>query len=268
MNLTISNIKYEDLASSNATLVKYTIPKEGQTFDYLPQSMLDARTYPLSQRNGGGAYLVPVEKEKLYLNFVPKKVHVSDQEIKDYIGNEFTFFVPAEIIPPDLFTLPEGQFFRCVADDSLPEPKENYSYFIIDEGKKRLIPNYKTLEVMLFERNQTLLSVRIVPEIQCNDIPLGEPMPEKSNAWNEDMKDQTNFEAMKGLQASVKSGQALAEGAKKEAGAQIAAVKAQAEASKAEAEAAKAEAEAAKAASEQAIAEAQLAILQAQQKNS
>jgi hypothetical protein len=149
--------------------------------------------------------------------------------------------------------------FRCVSEGSTPQPKEDYSYFIIEDGKKRLIPNYLTLEVLLFERNSSLLSVRVIQEGECSDIIEGDPFPDKSKSWTDDMEDQTNFEALKGLESNVKTGAAIAEGAKKEAGAQIAAVKAQAEASKAEAEAAKAEAEAAKAASEAAIAEANAA---------
>lgn len=260
MTISLSNIIYSDLASSNATLVKYVIPVAGQTFEYKPQSQIDAESYPLSERNGSQAYIVPVEKEKLYLNFVPNKTVVSDQNIKDYLETDFTFFVPFEVVPPDLFSLPDGTIFRCVSKDSTPQSKENYVYWIIEEGKKKLIPNYKTLEVMLFERNQNLLSVRIVQENQCEEIEeFMEAIPDKGSSWNEDMKDQTNFELLKGLEGSVKSGAALAEGAKAAATQQIDAVKAQAAADKAAAEAAQAQAAAAQAASEAAIAEANAA---------
>ena len=214
MNLTLSNIIYSDLANSQAKLVQTLIPVEGQTYEYLPQDMINAQNYTLSKRNSSGAYILPTEKEKLYLNFIPIKTLATDQNINDYIERQFTYFVPDEIIPPDPFTLPDGTIFRCVSKDSTPEPKESYVYWIVEEGMKKLIPNYKTLEVMLFERNQNLLSVRIVQENQCNDILEGDPIPDKSGSWSDDMKDQTNFEALKGLQGSVKSGQALAEGAK------------------------------------------------------
>lgn len=226
---------------------------------YIPQGQLDAMSYQLSVRNGSGAYLVKTEQPKTYLNFIPKKVHISDSTIKDYLSTEWTYFVPAVIIPPDPFSLPEGQLFRCVSPDSTPMSKEDYSYFIIEDGVKRLIPNYLTLEVILFERNASLLSVRVIQEGECSDIIEGEPYPDKSASWTDDMEDQTNFEALKGLEANVKSGAALAEGAKKEASAQIAVVKAQAEASKAEAEAAKAEAEASALSAQAAIAEANAA---------
>jgi hypothetical protein len=270
MTTKLANIQYSDLANSNATLVKYVVPKEGQTFVYQPQSQLDAMSYPLSERNGGGAYVVPIQEEKLYLNFIPNKTVISDISLNNYLETVFTYFIPVEIIPPDPFSLPDGTIFRCVSQDSVPEPKESYVYWIIEEGKKKVIPNYKTLEVMLFERNQNLLSVRIVQENQCMEIEENGAVPDKTSSWNEDYKDQTNFELLKGLESSVKSGAAIANDAKAAAGEQIAAVKAEAEANKAAAEAAKAEAEAAKAASEQAIveAQAQIAAIQAQQNNS
>lgn len=268
MNLTISNIQYQDLKSSNATLVQYTVPKEGETFLYVPQQGLDSLSYPLSERNGSGAYILPMQKEKIYLNFIAKKTIVSN--LKDYVDTNFNFFVVPDIILPDLFTLPDGTIFRCTSTDSVPQSKESYVYYIMEEGKKKVIPNYQSLEVMLFERNQTLLSVRIITEQQCQEIPPHEEViNDKSLSWNEDMKDQTNFEALKAMEGSVKSGAALAEGAKEAAGSQIAAVKAEAEANKAAAEAAKAEAEASALAAQAAIAEAQaqIAAIQAQQNN-
>lgn len=271
MNLTISNILYSDLASSNARLIQFTIPSEGSTFLYIPQPGIDALFYDLSDRNGSGAYQLPVQKNNVYLNFVPRKVIVSDSNIREYLDIEFSYFKALEIVPPDPFSLPEGQIFRCFSSDSVPMAKESYIYWIIEDGKKKLIPNYKTLEVMLNQRNQTLLSVRIVPENQCSQIEeFTGSIPDKSSSWGEEMKDKTNAEALAGMEASVATGAAMAAGAAAAAGAQIAVVQAQAEASKAEADAAKAEAEAAKAASEAAIAEAnaaqaaaELAILEA-----
>ena len=262
MNLTLSNITFQDIGSSNSTLVKYTVPSEGQTYLYIPQGQLDQMSYPLSERNGSGAYILPMQNEKVYLDFIPQKTIISNLE--DYIDTSFKFFVEPEIIPPDKFSLPDGTIFRCVSSDSLPQSKESYVYWIMESGKKKAIPNYQSLEVMLFERNQTLLSVRIITEEQCQDIePFGETIPDKSGNWTEDMKDQTNFEALKALEGSVKSGAALAEGAKEAAGSQIAAVKAEAEANKAAAEAAKAEAEAAQLQAQAAIAEAEAAKAQA-----
>jgi len=277
LQISINSITYTDLLTSNSKLIQFAIPPEGQTFEYLSQDQINARTFTLSTRNSAGAYNVPLEKDKVYLNYIPKKVFVSDSDVKEYIGNDFTFFVVEPLPEPELFTLPEGQIFRCFSSDSLPLPKENYQYWIIENGKKKKIPNYQTLEVMLAERNQTLLSVRVIPESECEQIPeeLQGSIPDKSGSWTEEYSDKTNKELLKELEKSAKDGAAIAEGAKSSADAQIAAVKAAEEKAKAQADQAKMEAAVAKAASEAAIAEAQaaqaqaeLAILQVQQNNS
>lgn len=262
MEITIQNTKYLDQFSSPSKLV--TVPKEGQTFEFVSQTELDKRTYTLSKRNGAGFYTIPTNKEQVYLNFIGKKTIVFDNKLKKYIDSEFTYFIPPVVIPPDAFTLPEGQIFRCVSESSTPMPKENYSYYTIVNGKKRKIPNYKTVEVMLAERGQTLLSVRVVPETECNQISqdLSE-IPDKQTSWTPEFSDQTNLELLNSLNASVKSGAAIADAAAASAGSQIAAVKAQAEQAKSEADAAKAQSQADKAASEAAIAQAEAAKAEA-----
>lgn len=260
MNLTLSNITYVDLLSSNARLISYAIPTEGQTFEFISQDEINKQNYTLSQRNGAGTYIIPTEKPNVYLNFVPTKVHVVDSDLSSYTNTEFSYFTLLIVALPDAFTLPENQIFRCVSENSLPTNKENYAYYVMVNGKKKRIPNYKTVEVMLAERNQTLLSVRVIAESECGQIPEDSAtIPDKKMSWTEEFKDQTNFEALKALDASVKSGSAIAEAAKASADAQIAAVKAAEEKAKAEAEAAKAQSEADKTASQAAIASANAA---------
>jgi hypothetical protein len=268
MTLSINEITYLDQLTSNSKLLQYLIPQEGQTYDYVTQDGINARNYTLSKRNGAGAYELPTDKDKVYLNYIPKKVFVSDANLKDYTDTSFSYFVPPIIIEPDRFTLVEGQIFRCFDKNSLPLPKEDYTYWIIEDGKKRKIPNYKTLEVMMAQRGITLLSVRVIPESQCVQIEeaidaAGE-IPDKSGAWTEDYSDKTNAELLKKLDANTKSGAAIAEGAKAAASEQIAAVKAAEEKAKAEAQASEAKAKAAEAASQAAIAEAQAAQAQAE----
>jgi hypothetical protein len=239
------------------------IPQEGQTYDYITQEGINSRNYTLSKRNGAGAYELPTDEDKVYLNYIPKKVFVTDQNLKDYTDTSFSYFTPPEVIEPDRFTLIEGQIFRCFDKNSLPQPKENYTYWIIEDGKKRKIPNYKTLEVMMAQRGITLLSVRVIPESQCEQIDeaidaAGE-IPDKSGAWTEDFSDKTNVELLKQLDANTKSGAAIANQAAASAATQVAAVKAAEEKAKAQAEQAKTEAAAAKAASEAAIAQANAA---------
>ena len=260
MNYIINDITYTDQFSSNAKLIEFVLPKEGQTFEFVSQDNLDKRTYPLSGRNGSGASVIPVELDNVYVNFIPVKTYVSDMNLRDNNDVNFSYFVPPVVIPPDAFTLPDGQIFRCVSPNSTPTSKEGYTYYVVDQGQKKRIPNYKTLEVMLAERNQTLLSVRVIPESQCSQIPEDlNPVSDKQSSWNEDYADQTNFEALKALDANVKSGAAVADAATASANQQIAAVKAAEEKAKAQADAAKAQSDADKAAANAAIAQAQAA---------
>lgn len=263
MQTVINEIIYVDQLSSNAKLIQYAIEKEGQTYDYVTQEGINSRNYTLSKRNGAGAYELPTQESKVYLNYIPKKVFVTDQNLKDYTDTSFSYFVPPVVVEPDKFTLVEGQIFRCFGKNSLPQPKENYQYWIIEDGKKKKIPNYKTLEVMMAQRDITLLSVRVIPESQCEQIDealdVTGNIPDKTSSWSEDFSDKTNAELLKKLEANTKSAAAIADAATASAAAQIAAVKAAEEKSKAQADQAKAEAVAAKAASDAAIAQANAA---------
>lgn len=260
MEIVINDIIYKDELSSNSKLLQYVIPKEGQTSEFISQAGIDSKNYALSNRNGAGAYNVSIDKEKVYLNYIPKKTFVSDQNLKDYVDTSFSYFTIPVSIEPDRFTLIEGQIFRCFDSNSLPLPKESYQYWIIENGKKKKIPNYKTLEVMMAQRGITLLSVRVIPESQCEQIEEAiDIMPDKSTSWNESFSDKTNEELLQQLDANVKSGAAIATAASAAAATQVAAVKAQADQSKAEADAAKAQSQADAAASAAAIAQANAA---------
>ena len=258
MAITINNITYTSRAESNATLIE--IPVEGQTPLAESQASIDERSYQLSERNGANAYIIPTDKDKVYLNFIAQKVYVTDQALYEVLQPEFEYFLE-EVDPiPDVFILNDGIIFRCVSANSLPVNKEDANYFIMMNGAAKPIPNYKTLEVMLVERGQSLLSVRVLEKKQCDEMPQDPiPVPDKTPAWKEDYEDFTSLEKLKELEENAEEAEAIADAAKASADAQIAAVKEQAAAAKAEAEAAKAEAEAAKAASDAAIAEANAA---------
>jgi hypothetical protein len=239
---------------------------EGQTVLQQDQKTLDSQTYQLSTRNGAGSYLIPTEKEIVYLNYIPQKKLVFDSSIQEQLNPEFTYFLD-EIIPePDLFTLADGQIFRCASPNDTPQSKENYTYWIMVGDKKKRIPNYKTLEVILATQGKSLLSVRVITDEQCDQIPESmDTVADKTSSWTEDFKDQTNPEVLKEMGSQVKSGAAIADAATAAAGQQIAAVKAQAEQSKAEADAAKAKSIADAAAAQAAIAQAEAAKAQADQ---
>lgn len=254
MGIVINNISYARREESNTTFVE--IPKEGQTVLKESQESINSRNYNLSVRNGANAYIIPVDQEKVYLNFIGQKTIVYDSDISNILKPEFEFFID-EIIPEvDPFVLADGMIFRCASASSLPKNKEDYVYYIMMGGEAKKIPNYKTLEVMLAERNQTLLSVRVLEENQCADIVVGSPISNKSSSWVQDFADQTSLEALRELENNAKSAKAIADGAKANAQGQIDAVKAQAAADAAAADAAKAQADAANASAQAAIAQA------------
>lgn len=257
MKETINNIGYIDKFNSTAKLVEQNLPQTGQTPLAFSQDQINAQSYPMSTRNSAGAYLLPTEKNEVYLNYIPMKRMVFDSSIQTQLEPKFEFFVDAIIPPLEPFTLPDGFFFRCAGEG--PKPKELYTYYIMQDGIGEEIPNYKTLEVMLAERGISLLSVRVIEENQCAEIPKQGMSPNLEPLWTEDFKDQTNPEVLKEMQANVQSGKAIADQAKASADQQIAAVKAAEEKAKEEAAAAKAKSIADKAAADAAIAQAQAA---------
>jgi hypothetical protein len=262
MMKTINGIKYTTRVESSATLIE--IPKEGQTPLPESQELINQRSYQMSERNGVNAYIIPTDKERVYLNFIAQKVSVSDQQLNEIIQPEFEYFLDAEEPTIGLFTLADGIIFRCVSADSVPMSKEDYTYFIMMNGMVKTIPNYKTLEVMLAERGQNLLSVRVLEQQQCDELPKDTtPISDKTSAWNEDYADMTTIERLRELENNAKEASEIAEAAKESAEEQIEAVKAQAAASAAAQAAAEAQAAAAQAASEAAIAEANAASAEA-----
>jgi chemotaxis protein histidine kinase CheA len=252
----INEITYTDKNSSDAILIKNIKEIEGQTVSLASKKQIEAKYSVLSERNSTGTNIIPTDAEKVFINFIPQKTVVSDDILTTMLQPEFEFFKDEIIIPDEKFTLADGEFYRCASDT--PQPKENYTYYVMQGGKATVIPNYKTLEVMLAERNLTLLSVRVLEKNQCQDIEKSTDgtAGDKTNAWNSDFADVTNIETLKKMQDNAKSADAVAEGAKASAQQQIDAVKAEAAASKAQAEAEKAKADQAKAEADAAKAQA------------
>lgn len=254
-NYNINNIAYVSRIDSDVKLVE--IPQEGQTPIKESQEAIERRSYELSSRNGANNYMIQTEKERVYLNFIGQKVIVSDQDFNSIISPEFEYFIDEDIVGEAPFIIADGVFFRCASANSAPKAKEDYQYYIMMNGKAKAIPDYKTLEVMLAERNQNLNSVRVIEEGECQDLEQDQPIQSKANLWKEEYSDQTNLEALAQLENNAQQAETIAAQAREEAATQIAAVQAQAEASAAEAAAAQAQAEQARAEAEAAIAQAE-----------
>jgi len=238
----INGISYTSTATSDAKFVK--ISNESETPLSENQDLINARSYNLSERNGANSYIVSVAAEEVFLNFIPRKINVADQDIHEFIQPQFEFFVEEIEDAITSFTLADGIIYRCVSPSDVPLPKESYTYYIIINGMSKLIPNYKTLEVMLAERNQTLVSVRVLEFSQCKDFII-DPVSiiNKTDAWKSEYEDQTSIEKLRELENNAIEAEVLVEEIKETVERQIAAVIAQSDAQIAEAEAAKLAAE-------------------------
>lgn len=222
----------------------------------------------LSYRNAKNAFVIEMNKDKILNQILPQKKLIGDTNISYYIDNSFSYFTDDQTSDnslENLFSLAEGLIFRFT------EPLKSidqYTYYIMGDDKIEKIPNFKTLEVMLSQRNQNYLSVRVIEKDQMNDLLKEFPIVGKedmSSQWDPSLADGLNFANYLDLKQSAKAAGAIADAAAAEADKNIKAVKAEKDAEKAKAEQAKAEADAAKAKAEAAVEEAKAAQAKAQQ---
>lgn len=266
INLINGSVSYISLLSEEVMSVKFAqqeIPKENETYNTKTEEETKAEiplTSDLSVRNYKNTYIIPIEKERVLLNLIPQKLFVTDSGIINFINTDFEYFT--EVYPDgpgeEPFDFIDGIIFRYVGDG--PLPIDQYTYYIMDDGIAKQIPNFKTLEVMLFQRGENYNSVRIIEKSQFNDIINNSGtgnIPDKSNDWTAAMEDQVNFGKYLDLLKDAKSAGEIAGSAAAEADKNIKAYKAERDAEKAKAEQAKAEADAAKAQAEAEKAEAQ-----------
>ncbi len=258
MQRIVNNIVYEQIALDSPSLIVNSIPSESETLNSYTSTELKEQSYPLSERNSANLYILPISQDVVWLNFIAKKTFVDDVNMVDVSNRNFEFFTK-QVEPQKIgFSLADGEIFRCAF--GIVKPLDQYVYYIVKDGKSVQIPNFKTLEVMLSERNLTINSIRVLEENKCNEIEkAGQIIEDKTNQWTQDMKDMTNFETYKKLSENAKSAGAMMDEASKSADKQIQTVKDMAAADKAKAEASKKEAEASKAASDAAIATAKAA---------
>lgn len=176
MNFVHDNIIYENLQNIDLGQLKTVdknLPKSTEYIVYKTDEQLRSENVyasKMSSRNEGGLYIVPTESDTILINFIPTKRFISDDSIKNIMNTNFEFFIEApfsdEIPEPTAFE--EGTIFRVVGEGFLN--KEDYTYYVIDMGMVKKIPNYKTVEVMLFERNKSLDDIRIIELTEFDDL--------------------------------------------------------------------------------------------------
>ncbi len=176
MNFIHENIIYENLRNidlDSLMTINQTLPDSSQTEVYKTNAQIKSENVyarNISSRNASGVYIIPIENESVLINFVPTKRIMSDTSFNLLNNTEFNFFVETpfadDVAEPISFE--EGTIFRVVGEGFLR--KEEYTYYAIDNGIVKKIPNYKTVEVMLYERNKTIDDVRIIELSQFDDL--------------------------------------------------------------------------------------------------
>jgi hypothetical protein len=164
----IDQIPIEHLRNINST-----VPKPSELNFYKTEEEIRSENIfinGLSKRNSMGNYIIPSENESIFINLIPSKLIVSDSSISYLSDNSFQYFTPpvfSDIIPePTSFA--EGTIFRVTGEGI--RPKDKYTYYSIENGIVSLIPNYKTVEVLLFERGRGYDEIQIIEPTEFDDL--------------------------------------------------------------------------------------------------
>lgn len=124
----------------------------------------------LSSRNSMGNYIIPTESEAVLINMIPSKRVVPDSSIYYFMDNSFQYF-PEPVFSdslPEPVSFAEGTIFRVTGEGV--RPKEDYTYYSIENGIVSKIPNYKSVEVLLFERGRGLDDIQIIEPTEFDDL--------------------------------------------------------------------------------------------------
>lgn len=154
------------------TVVK-TIPRPSEINVYKTQNQIISENIyasKMSSRNAVGHYIIPLEADNVLINYIPSKLSVSDSSIYYLMDNTFEYF-PEPLfsdILPEPISFAEGTIFRVTGEGV--RSKEDYTYYSIENGIVSNIPNYKTVEVLLFERGRSLDDIQIIEPTEFDDL--------------------------------------------------------------------------------------------------
>jgi hypothetical protein len=163
-----------EMDSSNVKLVSETLPSSLET--YMPKTQTQLKQeHPYlvktSERNNKQFYILNEESDEVLLNIIPQKKFIDDNSIRYVVNTNFEFFelvtVASELSEP--FVLSDGTIFRVTGEGIKPS-RDMYTYYIINGGKVQQIPNYKTVEVLLRERNRTSEDIRVIEIGEFEDL--------------------------------------------------------------------------------------------------
>ena len=162
-----------DMDSNKLKTVAETMPTSLET--YMPKTQQQIKQeHPFlsktSERNNKQLYILEEERDQILINLIPQKKFINDSSIKFFNNFDFEFFEPvtvaSELTNPE--GLPDGTIFRVIGEGV--KAKEQYTYYIVEGGKVRQIPNYKSVEVLLFERGRVAEDIRVIELSQFEDV--------------------------------------------------------------------------------------------------
>lgn len=173
MNGVVSYHDPYDMDSAKLKTVAETMPNSLET--YMPKTQQQIKQeHPFlsktSERNIKELYVLEEERDQILINVIPQKKLINDSSIRFFSNTEFQFFEPVTIATelPDPAGLPDGTIFRVIGEGV--KSKDLYTYYIIESGKVRQIPNYKSVEVLLFERGRVAEDIRVIELSQFEDV--------------------------------------------------------------------------------------------------
>lgn len=170
------NIIYDSLESipvEQLKSIENTLPKQSELRVYKTEEQIKSENIyvnRLSTRNTVGNYIVPLESETVLISFIPSKMVVTDSSIKYVTDTTFQYFPEPSFsdLIAEPIGLPEGTIFRVTGEGI--RAKEDYNYYSIENGIVSKIPNYKTVEVLLFERGRGQYDIQVIEPTQFDDL--------------------------------------------------------------------------------------------------
>jgi len=169
----IEYIDIKDVDVDKFNLLSNTL-KEDYQINYLIDREEILKTHPLlskiSTRNLNNYNNIDVESDRQLVNFFGRKTYLYGEKLKNRIERKFEFFEPENFVDSirTPFTLLDGSIFRVVGQGV--KPIQQYEFHVVEDGIVKKIPNFKTVQVMLTERDKLVDEIRVIEQSQFSDL--------------------------------------------------------------------------------------------------
>lgn len=191
----------------------YQLPEEGQTLTVQTPDEIEQEGYYISTRNLKNLNEVPIDRSKVYLNFIAKKVFVSDDMLNQIDDPTFIFYADEVVPDEEPFFLPDGMLYRCLGEPL--KDLRDYKYYVMENGVSKLIPDWQSVEVELAKRGVSYSTVQVLTEKQCNDLSGGvppQPAPSQAGSWSEALGNTTGYNTLTSLSENLATLEGIASG--------------------------------------------------------